>query len=582
MRRMRRSSYGSTRVVLISILGTIVSACTGHSGKPDGGPTSSADGDISTESDTATSDATTTGTTDDSSTSGDGDGDSCVPGVPASSQVPRMLNKQYDFVMRDLLNVTTLASNGGKAPSFTLSADSSGSLDGYGWNAYLKSAADIAAEVMAGANRSRFIECDPAAPDCFKTTVRAFGRKAFRRPLLEEEVDSFLRLATLEPAGTPEEIAEAILFAFLASPSFILLPELVQDKEGEFFKLSAHEVATRLSFLLWGSIPDQDLNEAADNGLLATADQILAQAIRMVGDSERVGSVMVDFHRYYADIVPGSHWGSIQHDPQVFLKYSPESQAPMMEEMDAFFEEIALNGSFGDLFLSPVAFLNQATAPLYGLEASSYGPALTRVELEASERPGFLTRAGFLSSFSGYSATSPILRGAYISQKVVGLKIDPPPPGAENAQAPELEYRTQREVVTALTTSDATCRKCHEMNINPPGFVMERFDAVGNIQVTDPLGGPIDGSADVRLGATLTKPITSPAELMREISMSEAAQRRYAEKWVSFATRRLPNATDACLVDELSLSLIQENYTIKALLTDLTQAESFRLRSMGN
>ena len=246
----------------------------------------------------------------------------CVPGVPSTSQVPRMLNQEYDAVVKDLLGVTTLTSAGNMPPSSLLADDSDGSLTEISWNAYLSAADKIAAEVMAGTNRTRFISCDPAMAACLTDTIRAFGRKAFRRPLTEAEVTSFARLDMLTPAGTANEVAEAMLYAFLVSPSFIMLPELAQDVEGAAIKLSAYEVATRLSFLLWGSVPDDALNAAADAGQLPTKEQILAQATRMIQVREKTGPVVAAFHRAYADIRLGSHWAGIEHDATKYPKWN--------------------------------------------------------------------------------------------------------------------------------------------------------------------------------------------------------------------------------------------------------------------
>lgn len=512
----------------------------------------------------------------------DGDPKVCVPGIPPTSQIRRLLNREYDAVVEDLLGVVTLASAGNARPSSLLVPDYEGSLTDIAWNGYLVAARSIAAEVIGGASRSNFSSCDPVSPGCLSDTIRDFGRKVFRRPLTEPEVERFERLISLSPEGTPDEIAEAILYAFLASPSFITLPELVQEREGDALQLSQHEVATRLSFLLWGSVPDAELSEAADRGELSSKEQILAQAQRMVQVREKSGPVVAAYHRFYADIRQGSHWGTLDHDSTKYPNYSPSAVAPMMAEMDAFFEEVAFNGgSFADLFSSNIGFVNEHTAPLYGLDAAGFGPELARVELDPNQRPGFLTRVGFLSSYSTYSTTSPILRGAYVSERIVGVEIKAPPPGATDTPLPEGDYQTNREVVEALT-SPAACVGCHAPYINPPGFVLEYYDSVGSWQTVDQRGGPIDGTADVFFAEDDVETIASPLELMTKLGSSPQVQRRYAELWVSFATGRVPNSNDACIVDQLSANLSQDGYTVLDLLTELTQADSFRLRTVGD
>lgn len=521
---------------------------------------------------------------------GDGDGDIyqnpevCVSGTPTTSQVPRLLNREYDNVLRDLLGVTALASAGGAAPSSLLNPDFDGAMNSFAWNAYLEAAATIATEVMAGAERTRFIECDPAEAACLESTIRSFGRKAFRRPLTDEEVTSFMRLNAIEPAGEPDDIAEAILFAFLASPSFLMRLEMNQEAEGDAIKLSQHEVAQRLSFLLWGTIPDDILNLAADNGELQTREQILAQAQRMVQDRVKTAPLVAAGHRAYLGMdgtVP--HWWNRAHDTEKFPEYSDEAIPVMQAELDAFFEEVAFGGgSFRDLFLSNVGFVNNITAPLYDLDPSAYGSELTRVEFEPPEqRPGFLTRAGFLSSFSRYDTTSPILRGAFVTVRLVGVDPGPPVAGVENTPRPEGMFSTEREVVDELTAPDS-CANCHQNVINPPGYVLEWYDSVGGWQTVDPLGGPIDGTADVVFGSEAAVSISSPLALMTEIVQGDLARRMYAERLVAFSLGRSPNSNDACLVDGLAAKLAVDGYTVLDLLADITQVDSFRLRKASN
>lgn len=509
---------------------------------------------------------------------------SCVPGVPATSQIPRMKDAAYDAVINDLLGLTGLSSNANQPPSALLAPDSDGALTDIGWNGYLSAAQEIAAEVMAGTNKSNFITCDPTKDtSCLTNTVKSFGRKAFRRPLTDTEVTSFMRLNSLTPAGQPLEVAEAILYAFLASPSFIMLPELAQDKDSSGnFKLNSYEVATRLSFLLWGTVPDDTLSKAADAGQLTTKDQIAAQAQRMV-KSDKAKAVVTNFLHFYAGIETGSHWiNNNSHDATKYPSYTAASYAPAMAEMDAFFQDVVSGGgTFKDLFLGNNAFVTKDTAALYGLSAASYNTQLTKVALDANQRPGFLTRVGFLSTFSKYDVTSPILRGAFISGRVLGINPGTPDPAFTKMTPPPGNYATQRQAIDALTANQP-CAGCHHVNINPAGYVLEHYNSVGTWQDTDPLGGTIDGTADVRFSDTDTKTITNPVGMMTEIANLPEAKYYYAEQWVSFAAGRVPNTNDACIVSQLSTNMAQASYPILSVIADYTQADSFHLRTVSN
>jgi hypothetical protein len=512
---------------------------------------------------------------------GGGSAETCVPGIPATSQIPRLLNRQYDAVVRDLLGVTGVGTDS-KSASQLLVADSDGPMTPDTWRIYQDVGGQIARAVMTGPNKSRFMSCDAAAAGCLEQTIRSFGRKAFRRPLTDAEVARFQKLSQTTPAGKPEEVAETTLLAFLVSPSFLLLPELAttQDAGGKAIQLSSHEVATRLSFLLWGSVPDDMLNAAADANKLQSKDQILAQAMRMIGVREKTGPLVASFHRDWVQMNNGNaHWWKGDHDPKTYPLFSAAAKPALQAELDTFFQDVAFGGgSFKDLLLSNVAYVNKDNAALYGLDPAQYGAELTKVTLDAAQRPGFLTRAGFLSSYAGYNATSPILRGAFISVYMLGVNPGAPIPGATMMTVAGA-FPTQRAYVEELTKPDA-CKGCHTI-VNPPGFALENFDGIGKWQTVDPRGGAIDQSvttARVDFGGGKSKEISSPLQLMQEIAQTPKAKQLYAQAWVSYAFGRAPNGNDRCVVDQLDTKLSQSGYGILNLLADLSQADSFRLR----
>ncbi|AUX37679.1 MULTISPECIES: DUF1592 domain-containing protein [Sorangium] len=564
MRTLRQLSYIGTTIFLTST--AFLASCTGNiadNGGDDDNPTGG-------------SGSTGTGGGIDN-----GPPDVCIPGLPATTQIPRLLNRQYDNTVRDLLGVTRVGAEG-KPPSELLVSDFDGPMTPDAWRIYQEVAAAIAKDVMAGPNKSKFISCDPAASGCLTQTIQTFGRKAFRRPLTAEEVARFEKLGQTTPAGTPAEVAETTLYAFLVSPSFLMLPELTTTpaSSGNGIQLSSYEVATRLSYLLWGSAPDDTLNAAADNDELQTKEQILAQAQRMIDVREKTGPLVAAFHRNWAQMDNDlAHWWKGDHDTETYPLYNASAKPSWQAELDAFFEEVAFGGgSFKDLLLSNVAFVNKENAAIYGLDPAAYGAELTKVELDANERPGFLTRVGFLSSYSSYNATSPILRGAFIATYLLGVNPGPPLPGATMLTV-DGQFDTQRAYVEALTKPES-CKGCHAV-VNPPGFVMEGFDGIGKMQTTDPRGGVIDASVTtntIDFGDGNVKEITSPFELMQEIAQVQKAKELYAQAWVSYAFGRLPNGKDKCVVDMLQAKLSESGYSVLDLMADLTQADSFRVR----
>ena len=413
------------------------------------------------------------------------------------------------------------------------------------WRLYKDVGTAIAKAVMANpTQKAKFISCDPATAGCLTTTIQSFGRKAFRRPLTTAEVARFEALGQGASIGTPNDVAEATLLGFLLSPSFLMVPEMTTTpgSSAPSIQLSSHEVAARLSFLIWGSVPDDVLNTAADGNQLQTKDQILSQAQRMIAMRDKAASQVSAFHRYWAGMDNASgHWWNGEHDVTKFPLYSPAAKTTYSAELDNFFAEIAFtNGSYKDLLLSNVGFVNKDNAAIYGL--SNSGTALTRVELDSMQRPGFLTRAGFLSSYAHYDTTAPILRGAYINLNLIGINPGPPVPGAFTLMPPTGVYSTNRERTEALTSQSASCAGCHANILNPPGFVLENYDAIGAWQTVDKLGnGAINPVATVNFGDGIIKEIHNAQELMQQLAQTRKGRAMYAQSLVSYGYGRDPN-----------------------------------------
>jgi hypothetical protein len=599
----------------IGLLASVVAGCTTDLGPVNGdgtgatagagasagsGSTSSVAGSATVSTGGASASGGSNGSLGGSSSSSGGSGSSsatsggaagnpnCTPAVPSTSQIQRLTNAQYDRTIRDLLGVTALTAENGSAPSNLLATDQAGGLTNVGWAAYKTVADRIAAQVVADPTlKAKFISCDPAAGSCLHDTVVRFGRKAFRRPLSGDELAAFDAIIAkgrdITATGAASEVAQTVLYLFLISPSFLQREELQDASDGAgHFTLSSYEIASRLSYMLWGSTPDSALDQAADNRQLDTPEQILKQAQRMVKDP-KARDMVGAFHRSYMLMGTNTRWDNANKDTALFPKFKKELLSSMQQETELFFDHIvfAKNGTFQDLLESPVAFVSSATAPLYGLDPAKFTTNLTETTLDA-KRPGFLTRLGFLNAYSGYSGTSPILRGAFITKQVLGIPVGAPPPGAEQTPLPgaSAELNTNRKRFEAMT-SGAQCAGCHRPFINPPGFALEAFDTVGAWQTTERDGGAtIDTSADIMLdGAGPAVHVAGPAELMAALARSPGARTQYASRWMSYAREREAHPDDACVVQQLGSKMTASGYTVLDLITDLTQTLSFRVRT---
>jgi hypothetical protein len=506
----------------------------------------------------------------------------CSPGVPQTSQLTRLTRSQYDNTVRDLLGITVQPTSM-LPPSSMLAPDTPGSVDQRAWDGYQSAAAALATQVMGDATaRARAIPCTPTGDGsaCAQQFIQQFGRRAFRRPLTTDEVARFSALytnrATLTATGTFDEAAQLILRGFLLSPSFLTRAEISETAEGTSLVLNGYEVASRLSYILWGSMPDEALFSAAAAGALATSAGVLAQAQRMMQDP-RARTKVSDFHQQYAHMGLGTRWEDIARDPAVYPAFKPAMTPLLSQETARFFDYVVFEkgGTFRDLMTSPVGFVNATLAPLYGLDPAKYGEDLVGVDLDPATRSGIFTRLGFLTSYSLYNRPSPILRGAFLQKEVLCTTIGAPPPDAQSTPLPATGT-TNRERVTAQT-SGGVCATCHTTLINPTGFALEGFDAIG---VSQPMeaGMPTNTSATVMIGPNAV-PVTGAVDLMNKIADSPEAQQCYTQKLVQFAFDRALTAQDTCTVQSLAGKLTQPTYTVVNLMTDLTQTQSFRYRA---
>jgi hypothetical protein len=505
----------------------------------------------------------------------------CAPGVPGTSQLPRLTRVQYDNTIRDLMNLQT-------QPSSMLAPDTVGSVDQRAWDGFKLAAETLSALVLTDAGaRARVIPCAPSGDGaaCAKQLISEFGARAFRRPLTAEETTRFEAIftdrAALTATGSFDEAVQLIVEVFLKSASFLTRAEIAEVPEGQYFALNGYEVASRLSYMLWSSMPDDELFAAARDNQLSTSEAILAQARRMLTDP-RARAMVSAFHTDYAHMGPGTRWQGYSRDPALYPAFNDALVPVLSQETERFFDYMVFDrrSTFQDLLTSPVAFVNASLAPIYGLDATQYGADLKPVELDPGTRPGIFTRAGFLAANSLFNRPSAILRGAFIQKQVLCREIGAPPPGAESTPQPTEGLATNRARTDAQTSGSA-CAGCHHTLINPTGFALEAFDAIGGYQTAEKdTGAAIDTAATVLLGAASVD-VKGPAELMQAIAKSPEAQHCYAQKWVQYAYQRQVNAADACTVENMTTKLTQGGYTVADLITDLTQSQSFRLRAVG-
>lgn len=507
---------------------------------------------------------------------------SCQPG---RAPLRRLTRFEYNNTVRDLLGDTTRPADGfppevvGSRSGFPNDVDYQGGgrplID-----SYRRAAKAIAARATSNpVTLARFAPCLPAvsaanADACARTFVESFTAAAYRRPLAPGEADELLSLHTAirsAPGGDFAKATAGVVEAVLQSPDFLYRIEWGVDDAGGAGRRrpTGDEMATRLSYLFWGTAADDELRAAARTGALETADGVKAQAIRLLADARSRGVVRF----FFDNLLPISYLGVLQRDPTRFPSFSPAIGELMREETQLFLENeiFAVNGSWPSVLTAPYTFVNEPLARFYGMAAVT-GDGFRMVPVQ-SRRLGLLTQGGVMAGTVLTNLTSPILRGAFVVRKLLCRDVpslsDPAIVGMVGPDVPT--GNTARERITKLT-SPAVCGSCHQQ-LDPPGFALENFNAVGLYRETEN-GEIIDASVTV---PGLPGVINGGVELARALADSSEAQACFAKHWLEFAYGRAlaADGSDACLQDAMNAAFRSAGYNVRQLLLDLTQTDAF-------
>lgn len=516
-----------------------------------------------------------------------------APGSPGLTDRPapttrfaRLSHTQWGNTVRDLFSLDTA---GTIADGFRLDPAVQGflfddnvlslSVDETLWGAYQRAAADIAAQVTGDTKRLAAL-LPPAGGNAearAKTFITDFGLKAYRRPLEAAEVDDYLALyrgAAGAYAGVADDVAGIRLFleAVLQSPHFLYRVETSATRTGDVVPLTNYEVASRLSYMLWNTMPDAELLRAAKANELDQATKVAAQAARLL-DDPRASDVMASFH---AQLMNVAHYETISPAAAFFPKAPAKLGALAAAETDAFVRKVGSGGGgFAELLTGKSTFVNKDLAGLYGL-TGSFSDAFVEAPLDPSQRSGLLTQVGFLASNATTTTPDPIHRGVFVARRILCEHISAPPDNATPLPPPS--GRTNRETVEAHTQQPGSiCINCHGSTINPLGFPFENYDATGAYRTTD-TNKPVDAATDPMIDGEQIH-VKNAVELAFAISKSEDAHACYASHWLEFAYGRPSVDVDDPLVNRLGQASAAGTLSVKAMILGLVKTEAFLTRN---
>jgi hypothetical protein len=424
---------------------------------------------------------------------------------------------------------------------------------------------------------------------CGASLVTSFGLRAFRRPLLDDEVARFTSLfRTSAMQIDVRGAAELTMAAMLQSPAFLYRLELSPlnsegaPPEGAVISVPDYEMASRLSYALWQSMPDALLLEAAARGELHTPEQIEAQARRMVED-ERADAMLVDFHRQWLDLdrildpdhatrVGLSPWDGSTGDAP---RWDATVQASAREEALRFVRLAMEEGTLSALFTSPEAEVDARMAALYGVPFSGASPeAWVRVTLPETERAGILTRVAVLASHAHPGYASPPIRGNFVLERVACAPLGSPPADADISQPvpdPGAGPRTNRQLFEARTAG-AGCQACHR-RLDGVGYGLENYDASGVFRTLDNTL-PVDATGRIS-GLDIVADYVGAVELSSRLTESRQIERCYARRVMEMVWGRGLDGADRGPFERVEHRFSRSGGRIDELLVSIVTDESF-------
>ena len=436
---------------------------------------------------------------------------------------------------------------------------------------------EIAGYVAANLPRlAKFKNEDPTETKLKATQdfCATFAERAFRRPLTESQRRFFVD-RWFESADEPEAGLKRALLLILKSPRFLYreVADPVPNAPGGVRPHDDYDVAARLSFTLWDSIPDRELLDAAAKGQLREPDQVQAQARRMLDDPRARVKVREFLHQW----LRVDHLHDLSKDSSQFPDFDPLLVSDLKTSLDLMLDEIVWSeaSDFRRLLLAETVPLNARLARFYGLEPGEGEDATADFrpyELDAGERAGVLTHPLLLAGFAYHSTSSPIHRGVFVSRSLLGRSLKPPP-AAVSPLAPDLHPNLTTRERVILQTSPASCMNCHGM-INSLGFPLEKFDAVGRLRTEDH-GKPIDdsGSYLTRSGDSVTFQGARP--LAAFLAQSPEAHRAFVEQLFHYLVKQPIQAFGPSTSADLRRTFIEGEFRIRDLLTEIALVAAF-------
>lgn len=507
--------------------------------------------------------------------------DECGEIAPGPSPIRRMTRREYNNTVRDLLQDETQPASGfppeEEALGFNNNADAL-VVTPLLAEGYLSAAEGLAEEAVAKRMDVLMGGCQPeidGAEVCGEHFITDFGKWVYRRPLEADDITPLLAVFTEASQQFDFETGIRLtLTAMLQSPHFLYRVEFGEPVPGMdgIARLKPYELASRLSYFLWGSMPDTELLIAAADGRLDDAAGVAEEARRML-DDPRARDAVLDFHDQWLKL---GRIDGLEKDQGIFPIYDPSVLPLLRAEAETFVEYVIFDGpgDLDSLLKAPYTFMNQALAAYYGVD----GPQdewFEKVDLPPEKASGILTQGGLMAVLAKHNQNDPIHRGKFIRENILCHFI-PPPPDNVDVTPPEVDPNLPTRDRFDQHTEDDLCAGCHSM-MDPIGFGFEHYDGIGRWR-DEEAGKPIDASGEL-LYAEISGAFNGVPELAEMLVNSNEVGACMTKQWFRYAYGRAESDVDQCTLDRLATDFADSGRSIRELLIDITQTDAFLYRA---
>lgn len=423
--------------------------------------------------------------------------------------------------------------------------------------------------------RGKLLTCTPADTDeetCSAQVLEAFAERAWRRPVTATELEQLVALVPdgQQQGGTWEDGVKLAMKAAMVSPHFVFRVELDPDPTSlEPHPLTDFELASRLSYFAWSTMPDEELFALARSGELNDTEVLREQVDRMLEDG-KAEALLANFAGQW--LYTRAISDDLVKDPLTYPLFDADLRAAMRKEMELFVATFLTEGrSLQELLTARETFVNDRLAALYGLDPVGTND-FVRVPLTDVPRAGLLTQGGLLAVLSHPTITSPVRRGQWVLEQLLCMPPPPPPPGLE---IPPIEGEgtdgPMREKL-AKHREDPSCAACHAM-MDPIGLGLEHYDAIGMYREMEG-PWPIDASGELPFGG----PFDNALQLASIIAESDEFASCTVQKTMIYALGRGISGIDAPFIDEITREFVSADYDLRELIALAVTSDVFRMR----